>query len=604
MPVKLTIPTPRDFFGKSKKEKNLETELEDLKQKLDEIQKANKVSPTMFNVNNLSQDPGGGYKRQFTAGIGFKALREFADYYPIARACIEFRKSQITQMDWHVSPLSSEPDDYEKPETKIAAKDVKARFRYPTGNKSITFSHWMKQILEDLMVIDAVALYKRKNRAGEIIGYLPLDGTSIEIVLNKDGTIPDPPRAAYVQKVGGEITAELSTDELYYRIMNPRTTHPFGMSPLEHLVIIVTTALKLQSFNLSYLSDGNVPEGFVEIPRDIASSRDQLKEWQDAWDAFLSGDPRFQRKLKFLPEGMTYTATKRNEDMTFERFEKWLLQNTCAIFGVQPSQIGFNFETNRSVKETDFEVGKERGLFPTALFIKELMDDIVQNDLGYEELEFRWSNLNPTNRVEEAKVVTSLIDHGLMAIDEWRVGEGLKPTGAKDPFISTPIGPIFVKDLAKQSEQGLMPILPYKPVEQGKAGDSTGSGAVEAPNVPNAVSQSAKKSDMGEFTEEIKRWRKCAVNDFKKGEAFRDFSTDIIDTRTQHIIKDGLNQSKSREDINEIFDAFLSPEYQTKNQLMDFYGELDAIISNSDTRGNTPIQTPIGTTWPYQVKSS
>ncbi|GAJ20004.1 unnamed protein product, partial [marine sediment metagenome] len=58
------------------------------------------------------------------------------------------------------------------------------------------------------------------------------------------------------------------------------------------------------SFNLSYLTEGNVPEGFVKLPRDIASSRDQLKEWQDAWDAMLAGDPRFQRKLKFLPEGL------------------------------------------------------------------------------------------------------------------------------------------------------------------------------------------------------------------------------------------------------------------------------------------------------------
>src|SRR3989304_4845138 len=67
----------------------------------------------------------------------------------------------------------------------------------------------------------------------------------------------------------------------------------FGFALLESLIITVTTALRLQAYSLGALTEGNIPEGFVELPRDIASSRDQVKEWQGAWGALLSGGPRF-----------------------------------------------------------------------------------------------------------------------------------------------------------------------------------------------------------------------------------------------------------------------------------------------------------------------
>jgi hypothetical protein len=127
---------------------------------------------------------------------------------------------------------------------------------------------------------------------------------------------------------------------------------------------------------------------------------------------------------------------------------------------------------------------------------------------------------------------------------------------------------------------------------------------MESPNVPNAVSQSAKKADMEAIGGEIKRWRKCAVNDWKKGEAFREFTTDIIDARTQHIIKDSLSHAKTREDINKVFDPFVSPEHTTKHQLLDFYGELNAILSKPNSGGNSYPTAPAGQTWPYQADGS
>jgi len=392
--------------------------------------------------------------------------------------------------------------------------------------------------------------------------------------------------------MGREI-ARLTTDEMIYTMLNPRTNQVYGFAALETLIITVTTALKVQSFNLGFMQEGNIPEGFITLPKEIASSRDQLKEWQDAWDSMLSGDPRFQRKLKFLPEGMEYKPAINPADMSFERFEKWLLQNTCAVFGVPPTAIGFNFETNKASAQTTWEAGKERGLFPTALFVKELMDKIIQEDMGYEDLEFSWTNMDPTNKKEEADTVKILVNSGLLSIDEWRIGEGLKPTGARDPFIMTPVGPIFVKDLAAQSDAGQMPILPYKPPAEAAVASQNAGNALAVPNVPpqaatgaqnkptngNTPPPKSKKSE--EHFDELRRWKKASIKDFKLKRSPRDFKTDILDVRTQGLIRKGLADATIREEVEKVFEPFLNLQSKTISSLMDVYDELNNIQSQN-----------------------
>jgi hypothetical protein len=503
-------------------------------------------------------------------GVSFQTLRDFADYYPVVRACIEFRKSQITHLDWTISPLEITNESVQDKKNIANSKEIKEMFIHPTGRKEYSFTNWIKQILEDLLAIDAVAIYRRRSRNNKIIGYLPVDAATIELMLNFDGTTPEAPEIAYVQKVHGQEVAKLTTDDLIYAMMTPRTYSAYGFAPLESLIVTVSTALKLQAYNFATLQEGNIPEGFITLPRDIASSRDQLKEWQDAWDAMISGDPRFQKKLKFLPEGMEYKPSKTSEDMTFERFEKWLVSVTCSVFGLHPSAIGFGFDINRSTAQSMWEAGRERGLFPTALFLKEILDRMIQDDLGYSDMQFVWTNIDPTNKAEEAKVVTSLVNAGLMSIDEWRLGEGLKPTGINDPFLMTPIGPIFVKDLQAQSNAGQQPVAPYKPV-------GAESDVQTTRNLP-IPSQGKSAVD---FMEDLKKWRKSALNDLKRGVPFREFKSDVIDERTSFLIRKGLSNCKNREAVQIIFKPFLDKEHFTSNALLNLYDGITTIITES-----------------------
>ena len=510
-----------------------------------------------------------------------QTLRDFSKYYPILRSCINYRKRQMTALSWDIGPVEVVTEKGEKAKLKKSIETVRDFMRFPLGDNNISFREFIDRIMEDLFVLDTIAIYKRRNRGGGIFGYLPVDASTIELVLNEDGTTPIPPEPAYVQKINGQIHAELSLEEMIYKMANPRTDDPYGMSLVETLILTVTTALKLSSYNLSYLTEGNVPEGLVELPTEIASDPDQLRAWQEAWDSLFSGNPKFQRKIKFLPAGMKYTPTKKQEEMQFEKFEQWLLLNTCSIMEVPPQAIGFQFERGKGATEAEWEIGKERGALPTASFLKEIFDKIIKQDLKHPELQFVWTNINPTNKKEEADVFKALVGTGAVGVDEWRIGEGLDPVGL-GPYIMTPVGPIMVKDFVQKSDEGANPFIPAQGGDNPSLPGSAKPSNTTPPPDENKNPKPATKAlginlDQADITEELKKWKRASINDLKNSRDFRDFTTDLIDSRTQNIIKSGLVMVKAKNGLDQLFDPFINQENKLIKAMMDLYEDISRV---------------------------
>lgn len=565
-------------------EKSMNEKREKMARGKDKDSKSLSALSNVISVNTLYPTTDGGLKKSSFYDVTFDQLRSFSISYPIARACINRRISQITQLAWTVAPVKFIVDPDEKERVMKKAERVKKLLKFPTGTREMTFRGWITKLCEDILTIDAIAIERRKTYGGDTVGWFPFDASTIELKIYPDGSRPVPPDIAYLLKISGQVVSEMTSDDMFYGQLHPRTTTPYGLSPLESLVLTTTTALKLQGYNLGYLTEGNIPEGFVELPKDIVNSPEQLTEWQRAWDAIFSGDPRYQRKLKFLPEGMKYHEVRKQSDMEFERFEKWLLLNTCAVFAVPPEDIGFTFDANKAVAETQWEIGKERGLLPLCNFVKEVLDEIIHEDMGLDDLEFVWLNLNPTNKIEEAKTFQILVNSGAVSVDEWRMGEGLDPIGVPQ-YIMTPIGPIFTKDLVRQSEEGLEPTLPYaQPAAPGGKSPTTGAPQDAKPpgsgqKTTNPETIRAQARDKSVTIDELKKWKKAAKNDLRIGKGYRTFYTDIIDTRTQGLVKMGLAKAVSKEDIDKIFEPFMDEDTESVQRARKLYADISEIIS-------------------------
>jgi hypothetical protein len=58
-------------------------------------------------------------------------------------------------------------------------------------------------LLEEMLVIDAAALYPRYNRGGSLYALDIIDGATIKPLIGEDGRSPEPPDPAYQQILKG-----------------------------------------------------------------------------------------------------------------------------------------------------------------------------------------------------------------------------------------------------------------------------------------------------------------------------------------------------------------------------------------------------------------
>lgn len=481
----------------------------------------------------------GGTNRKDVGSMTFEALRQFSVVYDVARACINQRKRQIDNLDWNIVPID-ETDDGAKHEANIEM--LREFFLEPVHNTD--FKMFIDKIIEDLMVFDAIVLWKDKLFKGDIAELMPVDAATIRIKITQDGTLPEPPEAAFQQIIKGTVYGEYSTDEMIYKMMNPRNNTPYGLSPLESLMIGVDSALRSQLYNASILAEGSVPEGFFALPDDW--SAEQIKDYQMWFDAMMAGNPKFQSRIKFMPggKGVGYMPTKKPEDMKFIEFEKWLLIKTCAMFDVQPQDIGFIENVNYSNSQTQQQLGSQRGLVPTAKFIKRIFDEIIRKDFGIKDLEFEWQGLQATDEDFELRRDEIMLRAGAYTIDEWRAKQGLTPfnlEASKKPMIFASTGPVLLESITEDSgeiEDPMVPGFETEEEDEETADDDTETGV--------------KDNEESEL-EEVMKWETKCLKRIRQGKVLPEFKTNKIEEAVQNLIQARLTLAKTKDDVRAAF---------------------------------------------------
>ena len=157
--------------------------------------------------------------------ISFGDLRALADTYDLVRIIIETRKDQLARLEWNVRPRAG----------RLAADDARVRrieafWARPDGAGD--WASWLRTLLEDVLVIDAPALWCERSRAGALLRLHPIDGASLKRVIDDWGRTPPPPLPAYQQVLHGLPAVNYTASDILYRPRNPRVHKVYGFSPV------------------------------------------------------------------------------------------------------------------------------------------------------------------------------------------------------------------------------------------------------------------------------------------------------------------------------------------------------------------------------------
>lgn len=347
-------------------------------------------------------------------GITFAQLRAVAEAYDPLRLVIETRKDQLAGQTWIIKPKDKTKKDDPRAEALVAL------FACPDGEHE--WSDWLRLIMEDLLVIDAVAVYPRKTIGGATYGFEVIDGATIKRVVDDSGRTPIK-GVAYQQILKGMPASDFEAGELVYRARNLRSNRFYGYSPVEQVVSTVQIGLNRQMSQLAYFTDGTVPDAFMGVPEgwDIA----QIKEWQNYFDALMRGDPNKKRSIRFMAGDMAKTYKETKQPPLKDMFDEWLMRLICYAFSIDPTP--FIAQVNRSVAETTREQALQEGLLPLMNWVKNLVNHLLKTYCDAPDMEFCWEEEEVVGAVEQATILGIYVDKGIMDSDEARAKIGMEP---------------------------------------------------------------------------------------------------------------------------------------------------------------------------------
>lgn len=413
--------------------------------------------------------------------ISFEQLRGLADAYDLMRLVIETRKDQIEAFEWEIVP-------YDETQSAEQFKDdiKRATDFLLMPDKEHDWPQWLRMLLEELLVIDAMCVYPRLNRGNTLYGLELVDGSTIKRVLDETGRTPLPPEVAYQQILKGIPAADYSRDDLVYVMRNPRTSRVYGYSPVEQVITTVNIALRRQMSQLDFYTAGNVPEALVQV--DANWTPKQIKDYQADWDALMEGNTAARRKMRFIPPAKQIDFPRK--EILKDDFDEWLARIVCFAFSISPSAL--IKQVNRASGQQMADTAKEEGLMPTMRFLGSFMTMLVRKHMGLENLRFRWKVVNTIDPLQQAQINGIYIDKEVITPDEVReeIGKDAMTAAQREEAFPTPIPPGMNPDGT--------PILPKgAPGAGAPGGDGAGAAGGAAPPAvdgkPKAAETAAEK---------------------------------------------------------------------------------------------------------------
>jgi hypothetical protein len=507
-----------------------------------------------------------------TRFVPFKTLRAAADQVDIMRRCIEVIKNKVSSLDWDIVLAQDASEKIiagsDKDHTRAMAEArekfnpeidrIRTFWENPDRANGFTFVDWLMVALEEILVIDAWAVWPQKTVGGDLYGLQILDGSTIKPLLDDRGMRPMAPAPAYQQILYGfprsEFAAnsddpsadgDFTSDDLAYMVHNRRSISVYGFSPTERALPLADIYLRRQGWLRAEFTDGVTPELLFETDATWGTNPDLLRAYENILNDDLAGQTAQRKRSRLLPAGIKPIQLDGYGEKFRDTFDNFLIASICGHYGVQPTEIGYDAKGGLGGK--GFEEGKAGnaeaiGVAPLVNWLNKMMTQLSYAYLGMpRELEFKLMASRRLDNEESARKAQIEVTSAGKTINERRSELGL-------PLLDTPQAdmPILVSAGGTYlfSPDGIINMNTVTtastldqdgdPVEATADDDATANGQKPVPEPSESEEESREEEATQETADEVKAFMKWV----SKGKRARLFEFEHLDP----IVGDALNR--------------------------------------------------------------
>lgn len=415
--------------------------------------------------------------------VPWATLRSAGDA-PLIRQCIQVRKRGITDLGWDITINQGAIEalqadgaaraDAEQQLRERLGGDIArlvAFWQQPDRGNGLELSDWLGSLLEEHLVLDAVAIYPRMTYGGDMYSVELLDGSTIKPLLDERGGRPEPPYPAFQQILHGFPRGEwmadagedgtasgITADQLVYRKYTVRTWTPYGYSPTEQALVDMDLYLRRMGWMRDEYTPGVQAETWMKIPPTTTWTAEQLREYERALNDDFSSN---RARIRFTPPGAEPDYGADTGERYKPDYDLHLIKLVASHFGVTLPELGFS--EAKGLGSSGWSEGQEavqhrQGVLPTARWLEALLTGISRRYLAMpDELEFKFLGLEDQDEETADKITEARVKSGRLTYNEGRDQLGLPryPIPEADkPAIITGTGMVFLEGSLAAQEAG------------------------------------------------------------------------------------------------------------------------------------------------------
>ncbi|MEU8968159.1 phage portal protein [Streptomyces monashensis] len=428
--------------------------------------------------------------------VPWKVLRDAAGVGGLARRCIEIRKAEVSTLDWTIAISQGAAEKAQADSPGLSRSEVEAQlgkrlgpdiarctmfWQEPNPREGENFSEWVSKLLEEHLVLDALAIYPRRTYGDDLYALEIIDGSTIKVLRDNTGGRPQPPQPAYQQLLWGfprgEFVADTDadgsvlngyrSDHLIYKRRNVRTFTQYGYSAVEQALEDIDVWLRRRKWIRDEYTEGTVPTGLIRNDGSTGWTAQQILEYERSLNDAYSGQTAERHRLRVLPPGFSLETPQADIAEKYRpEYDLYLIKQIASHFDVTIAELGFTEAGglgSTGWHEGQADVQHRKATLPTLRWLQQLLTSISRKHLDMPaELEFRFLGLEDEDEAAADQVAQNRIQWGRMTLNEDRdrVGQPRYPFPEADmPMVMTTRGVIFLEGAADYATPGV-PLAP------------------------------------------------------------------------------------------------------------------------------------------------
>lgn len=398
--------------------------------------------------------------------VPWTMLRDIASKVDVVSRCLELVQDAVGGMEWSfgfsqqiINQIRLENNEPNSAKATAIAREkygdeltrVQKFWERPDERMGYTFTQWMALATWAQQVYDGIAVFPSYTLGGDLHSLSLLDTSTIKILLDNQGFIPQPPAPAYQQVLfgfpRGEFQAEdtdslgnipnaYMNDQLAYYVRRPRLHTVYGFSVVEECINYATMYQERQEWMHAEWSSGSTPKGVIETTGTDGWTPEQFAYFQQATNDQWSGQTQRRQQVMVMRPGMKWTQLKDFAELYNSQLDEWLVMQIGAKFGVPQQQLGIPMRSylhSGAQNETSMDLTDKFALNSLVNFMIDCINDLTRRFMGVgPEITITATSGNSDNSdYQRAQADASDVNNGIRTRNEVRAERGT-------PLISDP----------------------------------------------------------------------------------------------------------------------------------------------------------------------